>query len=322
MPDGLEQDETVERGEFTASTHMSVTNGFAARGLGILAELAAAGGRADNASAFAAQAATLTQGIVRGMWNGSHFCDGICSEVGGNSRVMTNMFFLAFGLTQQQSPAAVAAAWQVVADWGLEQIGDYGAFWYQLALGSGYYAGGAPYETPDDGTAMVTALAKCDQYSWCSGLRDDNLTMTRESWHDGTYSHGWGSSAIVGVTLGVMGIHQTAPGFAAFTLKPKLGPLTHASITVPTLRGYINATVGPTPGSLRVQVPCNTRATLCTPRSAQDGAALRTLATHALLLDGAPVPATASAGHLCTATPVSCGAGGAFRELSAQPRQH
>merc|ERR1719272_2107695 len=94
----------------------------------------------------------------------------------------------------------------------MEQIGDYGAFWYQLALGGGYYA--APYETPDDGSAIYHALTKCDEDSWCSGLLEDNLTMTRESWHDGTYSHEWGTSAISGVVWGLMGIHQTAPGFA------------------------------------------------------------------------------------------------------------
>jgi hypothetical protein len=57
----------------------------------------------------------------------------------------------------------------------------------------------------------------------CSGLRDDNLTMTRESWHDGTYSHGWGSSAIVGVSWGLMGVHELTAGWATFLVKPKLG---------------------------------------------------------------------------------------------------
>ena len=58
------------------------------------------------------------------------------------------------------------------------------AYRYQTALSSGYYA--PYYNTPDDGTAIFTALTKCDRYSWCSGLRDDNLTMTRESWHQGS----------------------------------------------------------------------------------------------------------------------------------------
>ena len=84
-----------------------------------------------------------------------------------------------------------ASAFQMVADWGIEHIGDYGAFWFQAALGSSYYALPSYYDTPDDGSAMLTALTKCDHYSWCSGIQEDNLTMTRESWHDGTYSHEW-----------------------------------------------------------------------------------------------------------------------------------
>ena len=39
MPDGSESDETVKRGEFTASKHMSVSNAFAAHGLDLLAQV-------------------------------------------------------------------------------------------------------------------------------------------------------------------------------------------------------------------------------------------------------------------------------------------
>ena len=189
---------------------------------------------------------------------------------------------------------------------------------YFNALASGYYSGEAPYDTPDDGSAVLTALTKCDQYSWCSGLRDDNLTMTRESWHDGTYSHEWGTGAIVGVVWGIMGVHQTAPGFATFTVKPKLGSLAHASITVPTIRGYINVTAGP--GSVNVDVPCNTLAQLCLPRSSRDEM-LYTPRTTRLLLDGIEVPAfVTDGGHMCASEPVGCGGGGASRKLTAQLR--
>lgn len=185
----------------------------------------------------------------------------------------------------------------------------------RLLQASGYYA--PHFDTPDDGTAIVTALTKCDFYSWCSGLRDDNLTMTRESWHDGTYSHGWGTSAIVGVSWGVLGVHETAPGWAAFTVMPKLGPLTRANGKVPTLRGFITVTA--TPGALDIEVPCNTAATLCTPRSSADEVRLSS-AAFALTLDGVEVVAHERAGHLCTAQPVGCGAGGVPRALRTQAR--
>jgi hypothetical protein len=289
-----------------------VTNMFAARGLDMLAQMVSA--RPANASVYAAESAALTAAIRSKMWNGTAFCDGVCADpkIKNASLVMTNMFSLCFGLV----PAAnIGSVWGTVTSWGLEQLGDYGAFFYQMALASSYYGG--YYDSPDDGTAIVTALTKCDTYSWCSGLRDDNLTMTRESWHDGTFSHGWGSSAIVGVAWGVAGVHQTAPSFATFLVKPKLGSLTFANFTQPSIRGFI--TVSATPGAVNVSVPCNTAATLCIPRSASD-AGLFTPTAHALLLDGVEAIAIASGGHLCLAEPVGCGAAGAPRALLAKPR--
>lgn len=193
---------------------------------------------------------------------------------------------------------------------------------------------------PDDGTGIVTALAKCDHYSWCAGLLADNLTMTRESWHDGTYSHGWGSSAVVGVAWGVLGVHELAPAWASFLVKPKLGPLTSASGVVPTsacagaydngapqympfprfaVLGFINVTA--TPGSVDVAVPCNSRAFLCAPRAAADPEPFAPEA-YALLLDGKEVvDAQLQGGHLCLPQPIGCGAAGAARQLRVQPRK-
>lgn len=307
MPQGDESDQTVARHEFSDSDHMSVTNGWAAQGLRLLATMVGAAGRTDNASRFQAESDALFAAMKTSMWNGSAFCDGICTEVGGNSRVMSAIFSLAHGWGIPE--ADIPSVWSTVADWGIEQIGDYGAFYWQLAVAGGYYASPNLYVSPDDGTAIVNALTKCDEYSWCSGLRDDNLTMTRESWHDGTYSHGWGTSAIIGVTMGVLGVHQTAPAFANFSIVPKLGPLQRASGVVPCLRGFINVTA--TPGALDVAVPCGTRATLCAPRSSRD----MWPANAALELDGDRVDFVMRSGHFCAAEPVGCGAGGAHRRL-------
>merc|ERR1712217_201173 len=107
----------------------------------------------DNATAIAATAASLKEAMVAKMWNGTAFCDGVCEDVHGNSLVMTNIFTLFFGMVPEEH---VASAWQTVADWGLENMGDYGAFMYLNALSSGYYA--PLYSTPDDGSAVVKAL--------------------------------------------------------------------------------------------------------------------------------------------------------------------
>ena len=113
---------------------MSVSNFFGAQGLDLLARMLEAGGD-PNATAVAAEAASLKAALRKTMWNGTRFCDRICSEVKGKgaSLMMTNMFALAFGM--------------VVADWGIYKIGNYGAFSYQLAVGSGYYTRGPASST-------------------------------------------------------------------------------------------------------------------------------------------------------------------------------
>jgi len=311
MPDAAESDRTQELHEFTYSNHLSVSNAMGARGLELLAEMVTIGG--GNASVIQAEAAALKAAIIANMWdpvNGT-FCDGVCSEVHYSSLLMTNMFLLSFGFPQTQGQAAILKAWNTVTNWGIYEIGDYGAFWYQLAVASSYYS--PYYATPDDGTAMVTALSKCDHYSWCSGLQEDNLTMTRESWHDGTYSHGWGTSALVGVNFGILGIHQLSPGFSNFLVQPKLGPLKSINGTMPTIRGFI--TVSSSPGAVDVSVPCNSKATLCLPRSSSDSGIFSTT-THMLTLDGTEVQdAVILGGHLCMPREVSCGVSGEARKL-------
>jgi hypothetical protein len=118
-----------------------------------------------------------------------------------------------------------------------------------------------------------------------------------------------------------MGLRQTAPGYATFTVKPKLGGLLHASITVPTIKGLINITAAP--DVVQVGVPCNTIAVLCMPynqaylrpRDLRHYQHQHTSSDWRLLLDGAAVEMVYSAGHLCTASGVGCGSGGKPRVL-------
>jgi hypothetical protein len=76
-----ERDETVGLGEYSASKHTSVSNGFAAQGLNLLAQMLKAGGDTGNATQFAAESAGLMKAMKATMWNGTNWCDGICTEV-------------------------------------------------------------------------------------------------------------------------------------------------------------------------------------------------------------------------------------------------
>ena len=193
------------------------------------------------------------------------------------------------------------------------QIGDFGSFVFLNALSM---------HTGDDGSAMLTALTKCDVWSWCYEIRNFNASMTRESL-DGvrsngqTMSHSWGTGALSGIVHGIVGVQQTAPAWATFTVKPLLASrLEFVNATVPTIRGPI--VVAATPGRLSVSIPCNTQAVLCVQHAHTDDDGDNNRSVGLLLLDGAAVGVTRTEQHLCTAPPVGCSA--APRVLSVSVR--
>lgn len=167
--------------------------------------------------------------------------------------------------------------------------------------------------TGDDGSAMLEALTKCDTFSWCYDLKTFNSTMTRESWVGGTYSHPWGTGAITGIALGIMGIRQTSPAFQSFTVKPTIANMSHASMRVPSLAGFIDVSVNRTHTSCAV--PCNTVASLCVPHNF---ASVKEASAHTFLLDGVPVAdgfRTVDQRHIC-AQNVGCGMDGNARTVT------
>jgi hypothetical protein len=109
---------------FTKSDFMSVPNLFTVRGLELLAELANIAGK--PVPKYATQAGALKKAVVAAMWDSKaeRFCDGPCSTTPSHG-IYSDMYPLWMGLVPTGSAGKV---WKAVADWGLEQIGDYGAF--------------------------------------------------------------------------------------------------------------------------------------------------------------------------------------------------
>lgn len=287
---------------FRSSEHFSVTTFFALGGLRKLALLAAAAGNPARAAQASGLAKSLQAAVTARMTLGGSgdLCDGICDDpaVANHTGVTTAAWGLFCGVTQ---PAGMGAAFSRLASWGLENFGDYGAFVHLGALSA--VADG------DDGTATLTALTKCDAESWCDQINEQGCTMTRETpIRVGTFSHAWGTAPIAATASGLLGITQTAPAWAAFTVKPRLGSLRFASLTVPTLRGPVAVDANATHTAVRV--PCGAVATLCARRMPN---------ATTLLLDGDVADAAAvssSALHVCVAG-VGCGAAGAVRVVTA-----
>ena len=288
---------------FTKSDFMSVPNHFTVRGLELLSELAAAAGK--PVPKYKEQADVVKTAILSKMWDSKaeRFCDGPCATTPSHG-IYSDMYPLWMGLVPEGSADKV---WKAVAEWGLEQIGDYGAFIYFHAL--------AMNPSGDKGEAALKALTKCDETSWCKMMQQNDATMTGEGFPgtSGTMSHAWGTAPITGTVNGIMGLAQTAPAYKSFTVKPRLGGVESASVKVPTPHGYIwiNAT---TQGErVSVSVPCNTRASLCALVPAGGGGGRRLALDGEVLLGDGMVRMDGQ--HACV-DQLGCGAGGAARSLS------
>ena len=319
---------------FKPSTYEFSSNAFAYRGLRILSTLAnASAGSAyqANGSRYEHQAQALRGNMMRKMWNGTSqsFCDGICTDPlvqsnrsGGFGGIYTRMYSLYLGLVP---PQAAASTWSYVADWGLELLGDWGAYALQSAL-TDFDEGWTQGESGnveangggDDGTALLTMLTKCDDDSWCAMWQKYNATMTREAFptplasngnQGETLSHPWGTAATPAIVQGIVGVTPTSPEYATFKIKPRLGGgaskggLQRVSLTMPTLRGKIKVNIsvaadGKSNYTVSASISCNTWASVCVPQEAGS----------TLTLDGKPAPAVKDGRHWCVEQ-VGCGAG-------------
>eukprot|EP00040_Diaphanoeca_grandis_P032975 m.200886 g.200886 ORF g.200886 m.200886 type:complete len:930 (-) comp32780_c0_seq3:56-2845(-) len=281
---------------FVNNDHTSVCNGWTIHGLEALSTMAAVGGNQRNATIYNATATLIRRAMLASMWDSSQkrFCDGPCNDsvVNNHGGVTTNYFTTYFGLVPEESKGAV---WQQIADAGLTGIGDYGAFVFVNALAM---------HPVDDGTAMLTALTKCDAFSWCNEMKTYNATMTTESLGvpHATMSHPWGTAPLPAIVHGIMGIQQTSPAWATFTVKPLIGSLSFANITVPTIRGPI--VVAATQHNLTVSFPCNTRAKLCLYNGDFTQASDE---RKTLLLDGNAIVTRIHNQFVCTTTAIGCG---------------
>ena len=97
-----------ERDRYVLSRYNSVANAFAYRGLRTLVEIAIWLGRHADAARHAEQAAALKTAINAQMWNGTAFCDGVCSNV-SHTAFHSTMYLLAFGAVDESHRAA---AWR------------------------------------------------------------------------------------------------------------------------------------------------------------------------------------------------------------------
>ena len=277
---------------FAQSGINAVVNSWAYLALRSLAKLGRWLGKASEAGALDAAADALAAAFQVAFFNGtSAICDGVCAATPHTAAHAT--FYALYSGVLDGAPykaQLVAMLLQKIADNGALGM-PCGSYPAQFLLGGLYNADG------DHGNAAYGVLTSRARHSWLNMMEEYGASATMECWlpeelDNLSFSHVWSSSPSFTIPSLLFGLTPSAPGWAAYTLKPQPGPVLRGAARLPTAAGPFAVSFeqgGEAPGTpastlaLRVEAPGGTlgRALLplwgCAP------------ADFAVTLDGAPV---------------------------------
>lgn len=284
---------------YVSNNHSTISSTWVAAALRALAELARAVGRNSDAAFFDTTAEGLVQRINTLMWNGTAFCDGVCSEV-EHTAFHSTMYPMAFGIvdeahhsqawhylrsridppfgTVEADTQAGHAVWPPPPPPGAADGMPCSSYAAQFAL-EALYSNHA-----DHGQSALQVLTSNAMNSWVTML-NSNATMTMEMWTTDEkpnldWSHPWSASPAFIVPWFLFGIRPTSPGFDTIEIAPQPGNLRHGTYELPTIKGRLRVEFGK-PGQangqgfqLNVTIPPAVFATIYLPHLAPVGTAV------------------------------------------------
>lgn len=216
-----------ERDGYVFKPINTVVNAFHYRSLVLMAEMAKAIGKAEDAKFFAARAAKVKKSFNRLLFDKKRgiYVDGVGTE---HSALHANMFPLAFGLVPEERIPTVV---KYMKSKGMV-CSVYGAQYFLEAL---YRAGESQYALD----LMISESVR----SWMNMIRVGS-TMTTEAWDERykpnlTWNHAWGSAPANIIPRKLFGIEPIEPGFRKVRIKPQPASLTSAEMKMPCIRGTI-----------------------------------------------------------------------------------
>lgn len=234
----------------------TVVNAFHYRSLILMAQIAEAIGKRDDASDLKRRAERVYRAFNELLFDPKQ---GLYRDAADNDHASlhANMFPLAFGLVPAERKSKVV---EFVKSRGMA-CSVYAAQYLLEAL---YQAGEGKY-------ALDLMLETDSDRSWAHMLKV-GTTITLEAW-DNKYkpnqdwNHAWGAAPANIIPRCLMGIEPTLPGWKRMRIAPQLGSLTQAEITVPTIRGSVSVAVTRQANShtVSLELPANTRADLVLP---------------------------------------------------------
>lgn len=104
-----------------------------------------------------------------------------------------------------------------------------------------------------------------DDENWWSMITAGS-TITTEffpaSNNGGDWNHAWGAAPANIIPRHLMGVQPIEPAFAKMQIKPQIGDLDYAKLTLPTIRGDVKVEVSKTSKlyTIKINIPANTKA--------------------------------------------------------------
>jgi alpha-L-rhamnosidase len=247
----------IKEGRYLNWTN-SVNNAFYYRSLQIMANIAMAIGRTNDATSYKAMAAQVYKSYNQVFWDkhSQSYVDGVGTT---HSSAHANFFPLAFGLVPAHRQAAVVKYLhsRITADDGMPPS-VYGAQYMLEAL----------FNSGDTDTALELMTTNGPR-SWLNMINMGS-TITTEAWNFADkpnldWNHAWGAAPGNLITRFVLGVRPITPGYGQIVVQPQLGQtLSYAQGTVPTIRGPVSVQVTNAPGAYQVivTIPGNVTATV------------------------------------------------------------
>jgi hypothetical protein len=239
----------------------SVNNAFYYRVLQLMAHIAAALGRTNDAAAYGVKAGQVYTTYNSAFWDNASRC--YVDGVGVNhASAHANFFPLAFGLVPADKQAAVVSFLHSrIATHGGMPCSVYGAQYLLEAL-----------FRADDADTALGLMATNGPCSWLNMIAL-GATITTEAWNFADkgnldWNHAWGAAPGNIIARFVLGLRPITPGFGQILIQPQLGnTLNYAHGVVPTIRGPVSISVSNEPGNfqLSLNIPGNITATVMLP---------------------------------------------------------
>lgn len=253
---GIEKEADGEADGFVFTDYNAVVNAYHYNATVIMSNIAYTLGKDNDAERYAYEAAVTREAFNTLLRDSDGvYRDGITTT---HRSLHTNMFALAFGLTDDDNRESVVA---FIKSRGMA-CSVYGA---QFLLDALYAAGEADY--------ALSLLNSTALRSWYNMIRIGS-TITTEAWDNvfkanQDWNHPWGAAAMNIIARKVMGIEPATPGFETVRIKPQTGSLSKAAIIVPTIRGAVKVAFENSSGtfSLKIDVPKGMKAEVWLPDS-------------------------------------------------------